>query len=132
MTSKFHLRLLDEKIRLEHFNNPNDFIYHYLQLLTNGYDGFLSMTRNNGRYTLMSEDIGEGDCGRYMCMELTTCNPGLYESDILAPVTQLFSQHKIPILCISTFTSNFILFEEEHYVSVTSFIEGNVEFEISI
>lgn len=128
MASKFYLRILEGNFKLEHFKHLNEILQIYLQLLTVEANDFLSMTRTDCGYSLLRSDEG----GNYTCMELSTCDPGLYESDILAPATQLFSTHNIPILCISTFTSNFILFDQQYYDDVVSVIEEEEDFEISI
>lgn len=47
---------------------------------------------------------------RYHCLQITTENPGLNESGMLAEVTDFLANANIPILCLSTFNCNYIYY----------------------
>lgn len=46
----------------------------------------------------------------YYCLELTTSNPMLSETGLLAKISNFFADNDIPILCVSSYSTNHIYY----------------------
>ena len=68
----------------------------------------------------------------YKCIEVSTCQPMLTESGMLAEVTSFFAENKIPILLLSSYSTNYVFYPQEFTTQLIQIIEKNNDFELSI
>lgn len=57
----------------------------------------------------------------YKGIQITNTNP--YESGLVQRISHSFSNENIPILCITTYKSNFVLFHSDYLSRVESIID---------
>lgn len=99
-------------------------------------DKLLSVTRSATEMSMIvstdlplpdHEEAGLVDAGTYYALQLYTDQPGLYETDILAPITAFFAAANIAILCVSTFNYNYLLVPTRQREAFERAVEANDE-----
>ncbi len=98
-------------------------------------------TNDGERSILISEDafsiiqpILDKACisytNKYHCAYILNTNEFMDDTGIVQKISTLFGQHKIPILYITTYNNNFVLFSSEYYnqsVELLKSLSNNTE-----
>lgn len=88
------------------------------------------MLRFDNQHQLMLESENTYlDPTHYSCLEVNTAQPALEETGMLAEVTAFFAQHGIPILCLSTYSCNYIYYPLQFRDQLNQAIEENPIFQ---
>lgn len=84
-------------------------------------DGTMSILLTTEEYTKHFEGIEEVfGTEEYHCVQITTENPALQEAGMLSEITTFLAEHKVPILCLSTYNGNYIYYPADCSKRVTS------------
>lgn len=61
---------------------------------------------------------------QYHCLKIETNDPLLSEAGLLSEVTKIFSKAQIPILCLSTYSWNYIYYPTTHHQELNQVINS--------
>ena len=128
--------LLNENIyfiQLSHFSNELK-MFHLSKIFFYKKPAFLHFhvdQENKEQSILISEDVIDefipflngSEMKIYKCLQIINTEEYLTESGLVFLISSKFTNYNIPILYITTFKSNFVLFDSEYLEIVSSFLD---------
>jgi hypothetical protein len=103
------------------YNEPTFFHYHTDR---ENNESSLLISSNSVNAEFLSFFL-RNDIEVYQCLQITNTTEYLNESGLVNRISYIFSQQNVPILYITTLTSNFVLFEEQFTEQVNQIIQNN-------
>lgn len=128
---EFHINLCKHQYRLTKVINLNEVFMSLVNEIINHKEGLLSFTMSPDEISLIItdelyqkkfRDKLEQGC-LYYAATIDTVNPGLNDYGILAELSKIFADKKIPILCFSTYNLNYILYPDEYHSNLLELID---------
>lgn len=129
---EFHINLCKHQYRLTKVTDLNDVFMTIINEIINHKDGLLSFTMSPDEISLIitdelyqkkfSNEINQSCL--YYAATIDTVNPGLNDYGILAELSKIFADRKIPILCFSTYNLNYILYPDEYHSNLLELINN--------
>lgn len=137
----FHVIFDEYEYKLFKVNDLKDCLLNILQIVLLKQKGLLSMSLLEGddekEYSIiMRDDLCNGIVSASSChdlykmikIEASSNYGGLNESGILSEITKKFAKYEIPILCMSSFANNCILYPVPFHDKVKELIANSIDF----
>jgi hypothetical protein len=64
----------------------------------------------------------------YLCIRVNTATPAIDEVGLLTEISSFFSQHEIPILCMSTYNCNYFYYPTKFEGNLLDAIRGSSDY----